>query len=155
MRWGRTCGSNFLFESKFVNRFVHITYSPSHRQAGTPMINIQSTIRTAPDLCKNVGSNRNSYTISRRSYMWIYTYILHNIQTLVGQKKQTAGATMNAACQGNLPTRARGHECHRFACTGIDGFDEKRLKWGDCLEDLDIDKRIILKFILNAYDDRL
>jgi len=30
------------------------TYSYSHVQANTQLINIQSTIRTAPDLCKNV-----------------------------------------------------------------------------------------------------
>jgi len=29
-----------------------VTYSPSHRQAGTPIINIQSTHRATPDLCK-------------------------------------------------------------------------------------------------------
>ena len=46
---------------------------------------------------------------------------------------------MNAACQGNLPTGARGQECHRFDCTGIQGFDGKRLKRGDCLEDLGVD----------------
>jgi len=31
-----------------------VTYSPSHRQTGAPMLTIQSTLRTAPDLCKYV-----------------------------------------------------------------------------------------------------
>ena len=31
-----------------------VTYSPSHRQAGAPTINFQSTLRTAPDSCKNI-----------------------------------------------------------------------------------------------------
>jgi hypothetical protein len=76
-----------------VKFLSNVTYSPSHRQAGTPIINTQSTLRTAPDLCKNVslavlfGSNGNSYTTSKQSDMCIHTHILHNIGTLVGQKK--------------------------------------------------------------------
>jgi hypothetical protein len=68
-------------------------YSPSHRQAGAPTINIQSTGRSAPDLCINVslavlfGSSGNSYTVSKQPHMCIYTQILHNIETLVGQNK--------------------------------------------------------------------
>jgi len=57
---------------------------PIHRQAGAPMINIQSTLRTAPNLCKNVSlavmfaSNGNSYTASTQSDVCrpIYTYSL-------------------------------------------------------------------------------
>jgi hypothetical protein len=51
------------------------------------MMNIQSTLRTAPDLCKNVslavllGSNDNSYTVSAQSNTCIYTYFLPNIET--------------------------------------------------------------------------
>ena len=47
-----------------------VIYSPSLRQAGTPMINIQSTLRTFPNLCKNISlalsfvSNGNSYAVS-------------------------------------------------------------------------------------------
>jgi hypothetical protein len=62
-------------------------YSPSHRQAGDPVINIQSTFRTTPDLCKNVllavlfGSNGKSCTVFKISQMclcvciYIYMYI--------------------------------------------------------------------------------
>ena len=52
-------------KSRLQNVLSTVTYSPSHRQAGAPTINIQSTLRTAPDLCKNVslavlfGSNGN------------------------------------------------------------------------------------------------
>jgi len=52
---------------KVVNRYV--TYSPSHRQSGDLLMNIQSTLRTAPNLCINVsltvifGSNGNSFTV--------------------------------------------------------------------------------------------
>ena len=33
------------------------------------------------------GNNGNSYTVCTQSDMCIYTYILHSIETLVGQKK--------------------------------------------------------------------
>jgi len=55
---------NFLF---------NFTYSPSHRQAGTRVMNIQSIPHKAPDLYKNVslavliGSNGNSHTVSTPS----------------------------------------------------------------------------------------
>jgi len=82
-------------------------YSPSHRKDGAPVINIQSTLRIATDLCKNIslavffGSNGISHTISTQSDMRVcvsvcecvcaqthtHTHILHNIQTLVGRKK--------------------------------------------------------------------
>ena len=69
-------------------------YSLSHRQAAAPVINIQSTFRTAPDLCKTCftavffGNNGNSHTVSSQSdmcvcvcvceydiYIYIYTII--------------------------------------------------------------------------------
>ena len=36
------------------NVLFNVTCWPSHRQTGTPTTNIQSALRTAPDLCKNV-----------------------------------------------------------------------------------------------------
>jgi len=59
-----------------------VKYSPSHRRAGTRVINIQSTLPTAPDLDKNVslivlglfGSNGNSYTISTQSDTCVHNY---------------------------------------------------------------------------------
>jgi hypothetical protein len=72
----------FLFEITLRNVLSNVSYSPTHRQAGTPMINIQSTLRTAPDLCKNIslavlfGRNDNSYTISMQSDMCRCTRIL-------------------------------------------------------------------------------
>jgi hypothetical protein len=62
----------FLFEKRIVKRFI------------------QSTLRTAPDLCKIVsltllfGRNGNSYTVSTRSAVCISAHVRHNIQTLVG-----------------------------------------------------------------------
>jgi hypothetical protein len=75
----------------------NVTYSSSHRQADFPVINIQSTLRTAPDLCKNVslavlfGSNGNSYTVCLQLVTDICTLILYNIETMVGQKKGKLG----------------------------------------------------------------
>jgi hypothetical protein len=39
---------------RLQNILSNVTYSPSHHQTGAPTINIQSTFRTASDLCKNV-----------------------------------------------------------------------------------------------------
>ena len=96
MRQGIKCGSNwdcyfFLLGNRLCNFLFNSTYSPSHRRAGTRVINIQSTLHTASDLCKNVslavliGSNGNSYTVSTPSdicvcvcvcvYIYIYIYI--------------------------------------------------------------------------------
>ena len=60
---------------KLLNFLSSVTYSPSHRQVGALMVDIQLTLRTAPDLCKNVwlavlfAGNGNSYTTSTQSYM--------------------------------------------------------------------------------------
>jgi len=54
---------------------------------------IQSTLRTAPDFCKNgplavlFGSNGSSYKVCTQSDMCIYAHILHNIEMLVGKNK--------------------------------------------------------------------
>ena len=54
-----------LFENKIVKFLCNISYSPSHRQAGAPVINIQLTHNTTPDFFKNFslavlfGSNGN------------------------------------------------------------------------------------------------
>jgi hypothetical protein len=67
--------------SKILENVVsNVMYSPIHHLASTRMVNIQSTLQTAPDLCKNVsvpvllGSNGNSYTISTESSACIYTH---------------------------------------------------------------------------------
>jgi hypothetical protein len=60
-----------------------------------PSDKYQSTFCTVRDLCKNVSSavlfasNGNSYTICMESDMCIcvYTHIIYNIETLVGQNK--------------------------------------------------------------------
>ena len=55
------------------NVLSNVTYSPNHRQDGAPSFNIQSPLRTAPDVCKNVslavlfGSNGNSHAVFTQS----------------------------------------------------------------------------------------
>ena len=72
MRKGIKCGSKLG------------KYLLSRRPAGAPVINIQSTLRTAPDLLKKkisfavlFGTNSNSYTISTQSDMFIYCLYIH------------------------------------------------------------------------------
>jgi len=63
------------------------------RPVAAPLTNTQSTLCTAPNLCKNVslavlfGSKCNSHAIPTQSDMCIYTHVLHNTETLVGQEK--------------------------------------------------------------------
>jgi len=70
-------------------RLPVVTYSPSHRQPSTMVINVQSTLCITPNLYENVtlavlfGSNSNSYTISTQSDMCIYAHILHNIDMVL------------------------------------------------------------------------
>jgi hypothetical protein len=77
---------------RLQNILPSVIYSPSHRQAGAVVINVQSTLRTGRDLYKNVslavqfGSNGNSYTISKQSDVCIYIYILHKID-YVGRER--------------------------------------------------------------------
>jgi hypothetical protein len=117
-----------LFKENTVKRFVKVLYSPSHRHAGAPMMNIQSTFRTAPDSCKKVSLALSYYLVamvihmqSLRCQICVYnTHILHNIETLVGQKKYKSNkASVNSACQGNLTARHFGHARHRFLSPGL------------------------------------
>jgi len=108
------------------------------------MTSIQSTLRIATDLCKNVslaalfGSNVNSYTVSMHSDVWIYTHVVHNIETLVGQAKyKRNGIAMNAACQGNLSVWSVGHASRWFVNLGegqwlspsasLEGMEKRRV----------------------------
>jgi hypothetical protein len=64
----------------------NVTYSPGHRQTGAPMINTQSTLEKF-FIAVLFGSNGNSYTVCTVSDMGTDTHVLHDIETLVGQRK--------------------------------------------------------------------
>jgi len=91
------------------NVLSNVMYSPIHHPASTLMVNIQSTLQTAPYLCKNVsvavlfGSNGISYSLYRVKCVYIYT-----VKTLVGHKKQKNKnkneKAVNVVCQGNPST---------------------------------------------------
>jgi hypothetical protein len=65
-----------------VKLLSNLTYSLSHRQAGTRVMNIQSILCKAPDLCKNVsvavliGRSGNLYKISTPSDICVYLLLL-------------------------------------------------------------------------------
>jgi len=92
----------------------NVTYSPTHRQAGAPLINIQSTLRTSPALCKNVslavllGSNGNSYTISTQPDMCICTHYSHYRDA--GRAKEIKNLDSSKCRMPRNPPA-----CHRFA----------------------------------------
>jgi hypothetical protein len=98
------------------NVLSNVTYSPSHRQPGAFMINIQSTLRTAPDLCEYVshavlfGGYSISYSVSAQSDACIYAQILHNVGG-AGRAREIninkLGQHLNASCQGNRKVRQR------------------------------------------------
>jgi hypothetical protein len=99
MRHGRKCGSNwgcycFLFEKKTLKRFVQchvLAQSPPRRR---PHVKYRINTSQRSSFGKNVvlpvlfGSKGNSCTIYKQSDMCIYTHIPHNMETLVGQKKE-------------------------------------------------------------------
>jgi hypothetical protein len=113
----------------------NVSCSPSQRQPGATLINIQSTRRTAFDFCKNASlsvlfdSNGNSCTVYTQSDVCvcacaclrvsIYRHILHNIDTAIGQRNNKIGTAVNAAYPGALSTCHFGHSCHRFFNRGL------------------------------------
>lgn len=103
----------------------NVTYAPSHRHASTPMINIHSTLRTAPGWCKKFhsqyhllrSSNGNSYAICTLSgCVGLYIHTRHSQYRDVGcaTAVKTIGIAVKAACQGRLPAYHFGHACHKF-----------------------------------------
>ena len=83
--------------SCWIRMLSSATYSPSHCQAGNPMMNIQPTPGTAPDLCENVSlsvlfsSNGNSYTYNLLQYLGSEICMYMYIQGVPGGMCQTSG----------------------------------------------------------------
>ena len=103
---------------------------PVPATADVPVIDVQSTLPTAPDLCKNVsltvlfGSSGNSYTLSSQSDMcacvYIYThththtYSSHYRDAGGAEEIDRIGTAVSATCQGTLPACHSGYTRHRL-----------------------------------------
>jgi hypothetical protein len=119
-----------LFRTKIAKGPVHCHVFASHRQAGAPVINIQSTLRTAPDLCKSVplaaifGTNSN-HIQSLRSQMCVCVYRhTHTYSSQYGDsgrkmEVKTIGTVVNAAYEENILVCHFGHGCHLFVSLGL------------------------------------
>ena len=120
--------TTYCLERRLYKVLSNIAYSPSHHQAGGPMINNQSTLRTAPDWCKNVSlqyylvihiqSLGNQIVcvcvcvymcVHTHIYIYVYAHILHNIERDAGRAKETKRnwTAVNTTCHF-------WHACHRF-----------------------------------------
>ena len=97
-----------LFEKGTIKVLSNATYSLSHRHAGAPMINIQSTLRTAPDVRKNVSLTLSYYLVATVIHMqslrsqicvYIYIHIFFTIQRRCSGKDKGIEVIVNAACQ--------------------------------------------------------
>jgi len=70
------CPSEFLC----ANVLPIVMHSPSHGQASAPVINIQSTFHTSPNLCENVShallfGNSRKITHNLRAVRYMYIHI--------------------------------------------------------------------------------
>ena len=108
------------------------------------MINIQSTLRTASDLCKNVtlavllGNHGNIYvcmyvcmyihthththTHCLRTQICVYMHIFFTIwRRWSGKRNKNNETAVNAECQENLSACHFGHACHRVGGSVLHG----------------------------------
>jgi len=102
----------------------NVTYSPSHRQTGAPMINIQSTLRTAP--------------ICVRKYVSLHYYLVATVNHIQSVHSQTCVHIYTCSSQCRDAGRAKeikkhwgsrmprkpfsvpfGYACHRFVSPGL------------------------------------
>jgi hypothetical protein len=92
----------FIFENNTVKCFVQSHIFARHRHTGAPLRNIQATLRTVPELCKNV--LLQYYLVatvihtqsSRVTFVYMFTYS-SSIEKLVGLQECKNGTTVNAA----------------------------------------------------------
>jgi len=83
-----------VFEKKIIKIFTQCHVYTQSPPGLHPKVNIQSTLRNAPDLRKNVsltvlfGRDSNYYKISTQSDMCIYTHTVYSIQSLDEQEKE-------------------------------------------------------------------
>lgn len=118
-----------MFKQKIVKQFAqcHVfTQSPPVRNPGDY---VQSTLRSAPDLCKNISLRRCLvatvirtqsvrircvYVYTHRcAYVYTHTFFQFTDAGRRQKKKKRNGTSLNAVCQGKLST------CHSFASPAL------------------------------------
>jgi len=115
MRYGKKIRSNYscyysLFNRRQQNVLPNVTYSPSHRQGGTPMIKIQSTLRILNICVKNVSHAKLfarkciSSTVCTHSDMCVCVFMQYSSQyrQAARAKEIKYGITVTAACKENF-----------------------------------------------------
>jgi hypothetical protein len=97
---------------------------PSHCQGGAPMINIHSTIRTAPFV---IMFHSQRYLIATAMHVQFYAVRCVYVYTYCSQYRDTGrakviknGTEVNATCQGNVSACHFGNACRRFGRPGIE-----------------------------------
>jgi hypothetical protein len=102
------------FTAGSVKRSVQYhVLAQSRHHACAPVINIQLTLRTAPDLCKNVPLLcyvvATVYKWSLHAVKYVHTYTCSSqFDSFVGKNKLKIRTSMNATCPRNLSA------CRRF-----------------------------------------
>ena len=118
--------ANISCLKRFHNVLSNVTYSPSHHQSGASMIIIQSTLRTAPDLCKKVsfavlfGSNGNPY-YSPHTIRYEYTHTYYSQYRNSAQAKEIRTNWGSSECR--VPRKSTyhfGHARRRFVISAYD-----------------------------------
>ena len=97
--------TTYCLKRRLYNVLSNATYWHSHRQIGAPVINIQSTIRTATDLCKSVALlcilvATVIHKQSLRSHICVYSPYREAVRT---KQIEVSVTVVNAARKGNLP----------------------------------------------------
>ena len=89
------------------------------------MLNIQSTLRTAPHLVKMLHSRyylvaRVIHILSLRSQVCVYIHIFLIIwRRWSGKRKKKITRAVNAACQGSLSASHSGYASHSFVSPAL------------------------------------
>jgi hypothetical protein len=79
------------------NSLSNVTYSPNHRQFSAPVINIQSTLRTASDLCKPFHTQYDLVVTvihiqSLRSQICVFTHTVFTVwKSRLGKRNTNLG----------------------------------------------------------------
>jgi len=99
------------------------------------MINIQSALRTFPDILNLFYSPYNLVATvvhieSTQADMCIYTHSSKHRDAGQAKEIKKIATAVNVACQGNLPACHFGHVCHGFVSPGLEQRSPTFLRQG-------------------------